>query len=178
MKKTNLQFQATKIEIYDLIEKISYKLNADILAVKMFPEFKVKILDKNSIKENYSSIEEFDTIFLSLNKYIDIPNSYREIDTIDKLIINIGKETHCYIKESSIGGIFNNEDTYMTFIKEINSLKRRLLKGAWIENTVTKDKAFYKNYYYTLNAKKMYEKGIKIYPLGNNITVCYLTDKI
>lgn len=39
-----------------------------------------------------------------------------------------------------------------------------MLKGAWVINTNYGGKEYYKNHYYTISAKKLFQNGVKIAP--------------
>lgn len=161
MKKTNIQFHATHIDIFDLVTEMNNKFK--IGGIVLFPKFEMIKFRPNF---DPSDIGKLDMIVISK---FDIPDedSYRSfMKKVDNsLLITIGKETDEKLYESSIG-IWSETEIDPDFKKVITSFKKKLNKGAWVLNPNNNARKYYKTHMYTNNAKLAYEKGIKILPVA------------
>ena len=136
MSSTSLQFHATTYDIYKFVIELLGNSQYNACGIILSPKFK--------IYENYKDFSE------NQDNNIGILLGYNDTDTI--------KESSMWIKSEDV----IDKD----FKKCINRFKNNLIKGAWIVNPYTGDKAYYKNHKYTINAKKAYESGIKICPMA------------
>lgn len=166
MKKNIIQFHATKEDFFMYIEDILNNIQF-VYGIEIIPQFKQYKIDKESLSQ---CLRKCKFVVVS-EKLMPLYDSYEEFsdNTNNKLIISLGEENDNRLVESSIG-VISDTDINSEWVKIIKSIKKNMLRGAWCINTCNGAKQYYKNHMYTLNAKKLYDDGVRIFPItGWNI---------
>ena len=162
MKKVNIQFHATHDDLYEFIMEMKKK-QYTVFGVILFPQFNIL-----SISENIETSEMMvlDMIVVS-KKAISKTDNYRDFmkNQDNNLVITAGKEVDYKLYESSMG-VWSELEIDSDYKKIINSFKKKMNRGACVLNPYSNIKKYYKNHLYTCNAKKAYEKGVKICPVA------------
>lgn len=167
MGKLSLQFHATVNDIYEFVNSLSKSENYNACGVIFAPSFKV---EKISIVSSINDFKRYDMIVVSKERIICDDNYKQFICKQDNnLVITVGYNGNDILKESTMW-INAEKDIDKDWKRIINMYKKSLLKGAWVVNPNTNEKAYYKNHKYTINAKLAYESGVKLCPItGWNI---------
>lgn len=162
MKRINIQFHATNADIFDFVLMM---LNKDYKAcgIRMFPKFEITLITKEL---NLQEINTFDMIIISKTN-IQTATCYRDFISMqnNNIGITVGKESNGKLFESSLW-VFSEKDIDLAWKREINELKKKMIKGAWVNVPNTNKRFFYKNHLYTNNAKLAYESGTIICPMA------------
>lgn len=161
MSKINFQFHATPEDIYKFIKNLLHDKRYTACGVILFPEFAAK-----SITDEFT-IDDFtkcDMVVISTQE-IRYSDNYRDFMRCrdNNLGITIGHQADNKLNESAMW-VFAEHEIAQVWKTIIGRFKRNLLKGAWVVNPISGAKGYYKNIRYTINAKKAYEKGMKICP--------------
>lgn len=164
MSQTGFQFHARRREIFEFAFEMAEKNHLYITGVEWFPEFKY-----NSICDIGQAVDNLLIRQIILSKNIpDAAASDYDFSVQNKgnLSIQPGQELDGKIMESNIGCIADRTIDKL-WIKMIGEYKKKMLKGAWGVNLSNGARCFYKNHYYTENAKKAYKDGYTLCAAGN-----------
>lgn len=178
MSKSGIAFHATKDELINIIDKCIYKYNLYIVCIKIFPEFECEMVRKEEFKEKFNSTKNIK--FISLYNYepnVSVKEYNDFLDTNkDGLLCYVGEQKIDSLKESYISTITDDVYTLKIWKSIIRSIKRSMIKGAWVANPYNSARKYHKDINYTVGAKKLFEEGVKILPVaGWNF---YILEKI
>ena len=161
MKSINAQFHAANSDLLKFILEMKSK-NFYVCGIRLFDFEIVNITDDL----NGKTVNELDMVFVSKNAFTKSDTYEDFVKAQDNnLQLSIGKEKDGKLFESSLSVTSVNEID-PDWKKIINKLKRSMNRGAWVKNTKTGAREYYKNHMYTDNAKRLYENGITICPVA------------
>lgn len=164
MSNLNLQFHATKQELIAATKEWVKSNNLFMVCIQLSPLFTCELVGRDKFDEKKKVIENSDIISLYRFEPDVTSKSYLEFVKSNEngLIITMGKQEEDTLKESIISTSATDECTSRLWRKVVNNFKKEMLKGAWVVNPHNGAKEFYKNHYYTISAKKAYDKGAKV----------------
>lgn len=151
MSKSIVQFLATEQEIFDFIDKIRNEYRVTIMSAKDDASNSYRILQDS---------EKLDDIKVRFF-YIKLGDQYEDINS---LFVCIGDSDSNSIRESVIS-IKGDGEEFNFWKKQIASFRKKLFKGAYVVNPYRDSKTYYKNIYYTINAKMAYDDGKQMRPI-------------
>lgn len=161
MKKINIQFHATYIDLFDFVMEMK-KNKFIVVGLILFPQFEIIKINE---KLDAFDIKKFNMIVISkldIQKEDNYSTFLKKQD--NNLLITIGKELDDELYESSMG-IWSELEIDPDFKKIITSFKKKMNRGAWVLNPYNNAREYYKNHMYTNNARLAYERGVKIHPV-------------
>ncbi len=165
MSQTGFQFHARRREIFEFAFEMAEKNHLYITGVEWFPEFKHSIIC--DIDQAVDDIK-IRKIILSRNIPDTAASDYDfSVQNKGNLSIRPGREADGKIMESDIGCVADRAVDQL-WIKMINEYKEKMLKGAWGVNPSNGARCFYKNHYYTENAKKACKDGYTLCAAAGN----------
>lgn len=164
MKKTVVQLHATPNELiaFANIIKEEFELNMVLMKFRPFKLEELEYLSSNNI-----NIGD-DFIFFTKDKPDISAKSQLDFFDINNGVIKlrIDRLSKTELKESSLSFVSETEDEIKRARKIATKLKKLTLMGAKIIDPKTKIEYKYPKHRYTLGAKELYDKGIKIVALG------------
>lgn len=166
MGKINFEFHAIGDEIINVINNSIFEYDLHLVSIQLFPKFTCELISKEDINKKNKVILNSRMIVLynyEPNVMIGDYNVFLDKNT-DGIIFEIGVENDEKLKESRISGITENKETLKIWKDIVKRFKDTMLKGAWVINPNNGEKEYYNNHYYTLPAKELFQKGIKIVP--------------
>ncbi|MBE5931936.1 MAG: hypothetical protein E7263_00760 [Lachnospiraceae bacterium] len=158
MSSTSLQFHATTDDIYKFVIELLGNSQYNACGIILSPKFKIIEFDKLC---DFHAFEKFEMIFIS-KEQINFYENYKDFseNQDNNIGILLGYNDADTIKESSMW--IKSEDVIdKDFKKCINRFKKNLIKGAWIVNPYTGDKAYYKIINILLMQKKHMKAELK-----------------
>lgn len=168
MASINIQFHGLPSEIIDFAEECARDYELNPVIVQLFPEFKAIFDEDINLRSSINKPTQIDQIHLLVTKPDMSINDYMMFldKNPDKLVFSIGKYDNERLTESALSGITDNPELFDIWKKIGRKLKAITLTGAWVINPESGNKSFYKNHRYTIAAKKAFEDGLKILPVG------------
>jgi hypothetical protein len=167
MAKIGTQFHAAPDEILNFIKECSEEFHLHVAILRSFPTFSVNILHST---DGVKSISNSKTIRICLYQYEPDLDANDQSEFFDKnpecLTITIGKYHDNQLGESSIGSLVQDANTLKMWKKIITKFKSNTYTGAWVVNSLSGEKAFYKHHIYTEGARKLFLEGVKVVPFG------------
>ncbi|WBW95241.1 hypothetical protein [Oceanirhabdus sp. W0125-5] len=168
MAKIDSQFHGTPEEITDFIKDCVKLYKLYLVTIQLFPSFKAELYYE---EENLDKLKVTNDIRL-ICVYRDKPDmsesSYLEFLKVNKdcLVVTLGKHKGDTLEESSLGSVTEDIDSLKLYRKIIKNFNSMTITGAWVINPYNGAKEFYKYHRYTHLAKKLFEDGTKMIPLG------------
>lgn len=166
MGKINLEFHSIGDEIINVIKNSVLQYDLYVVSIQLFPKFTCELIRKEDINEKNKVISNSIMIVLynyEPNLFIEDYNVFLDENT-DGIIFELGVLDDEKLKESRISSITENKDTLKIWKDIVKRFKNTMLKGAWVINPNNGAKEYYKNHCYTLLAKELFQKGVKIMP--------------
>ena len=168
MAQINFQFHARRNELLTFISEMANEHNLYVVSVELFPNFKYRIeTEINDLIFNQDArliVLSVNYPILDLTDYNDFCKTIR-----GNFTIFLGMDSNNIIQNSSMGCLSDTEVDKL-WVKINNKYKRKMLKGAWGINPLNGGKFYYKNHYYTEQAKMAYENDYKLHSsVGNTV---------
>jgi len=170
--KFNFQFHARHNELIDFIRKAANEYNLFVGVVHLSSQFNCEVFDNQNKDSFPKELLGSDNVYLFQSRpVLGADSDYKFIiDNPGALYIWVGTDDAKILEESRIG-VISDDETVAFWKKVVKPFKKSMLKGAWVMNSFSGAKGFYKNQYYTFQAKTAYENGVKIlqFAQGNGI---------
>lgn len=174
MTKITLQFHADRREILALLEQQISGLQLQVAIGVFRPEYRMHALDQTEQLTDFT--DYLDEVVL-YNKTIKT-GAHNTLEFAEAnpgaLTLQLGRQTESTLSESFLGSMTDDPDLLKLWRKLRNSLKRPMMKGAWIVNTMSGARERADSHLYTEGAKTLMTVGVRI--VGPTGMVEYLLD--
>lgn len=176
MNKISFQFHACQEELAMFILNIAEKFNLAIVLIDLFPDFRCRVGNYESLI--FNDILNSREVFLMKGLPVTNCDDYLEFMKSNNNFMNVllGNEGEHILSESIISAT-GDDETMALWKKIIGCLKKTMLCGAWVCSADGRTKKYYKNHRYTACAKRKYDQGVQIRPIAGNITYELKYDK-
>jgi hypothetical protein len=155
--------------LIDFIRKAAKEYNLIIGLVHFSSQFHCDVFDIQNVNDFPDKLFGSDNVYLFQSRpVLGADSDYKFTgDNPGALYILVGTDNEIMLRESSISTI-SDDETVAFWKKVVKPFKQSMLKGAWVINPFNGAKGFYKNLYYTYQAKAAYDSGVKITPYGGS----------
>jgi hypothetical protein len=169
LKKIMIQFHATSEELVEYLNSVSNELDL-IMTVMPLRPFSLKRIDDLLSLQNIDVNSDIRVILTKDELHVGAtsPNNFYDLNP-GTIGLDIGRLTERGLEESALTFMSDDADKIAIANKVASKLKKITKAGVVAINPNTGKQAKVRTHRYTADAKKLYDEGVKIVPLGGFI---------